>query len=170
MRRLVSELMARRVDEHLADPFEASAIPRIYPPASQREVSRLEVTAGQSLDRYYRDFLSVTDGMDGFYLSHCVLGCRNRSGARGTGALQFRDGAREDGTPADVGLPGDVVLFPVSVNRDVSQAIFMIDCPDVLPERIWWLGEGDSMFFGNFADLLGYANDPRSYTPRETVD
>ncbi|WP_171053032.1 SMI1/KNR4 family protein [Streptomyces marianii] len=134
---MISELMARRINEYLADPSGASAIPRIYPPASQQEISQLEATAGQLLDSYYREFLSVTDGMDGFYLSHCVLGCRNRSGGRGAGVLQFRDGTREDGTPADVGLPDDVMLFPVSVNRDVSQAIFMIDCPDVLPERIW---------------------------------
>lgn len=169
---MVSELMGHRVREYLSDvPVGISTLPRIYPPASDQELLSMEVRAEQSLDVDYREFLSLTDGMDGFYLSHCVFGCRDWSpGGRAVDAIEFRNGTIEDGTPEDVGLPGDLPLFPVSINSDASQAIFMIDCPEFLPERFWWIGEGDSMFFHRFSDLLAYALDPHSYSPRETIE
>lgn len=91
-------------------------------------------------------------------------------GGRAVDGVAFLDGVREDGTAEDVGLPADIDLFPVSVDADRTRAIFMLDCPDVLPERFWWVGEGSSSFFGTFLDLLGYVLDPHSYLPREEID
>ncbi len=172
MLRLVRDLAVDRVSRYFSeDPVGVSAIPRIYPPAKHEELVALEQRSGQLIEATYRDFLSLTDGMDGFHLDMSVLGCKDiEGGVLAKLAARFLQGVREDVTTEDVGLPAEIGLFPIAVNGDCSRAIFMIDAPDILPERIWWVGEGDSMFFGTFADLLSYALDRLSYNPRETVD
>jgi hypothetical protein len=172
IRQLVIQLMSKNLTEYLSEsPVGLFPIPRIYPPAQEEQIAALERRAGQRLDAGYREFLSLTDGMDGFQLDMPVFGCRDwNDGGRAFGSLRVRDETREDGTPADVGLPEDIELFPVSVDTDHARAIFMIEAPEVLPERFWWVGGGSSSFFGTFADLLAYAIDPRTYSPRETVD
>ncbi|MFE0872733.1 hypothetical protein [Streptomyces rochei] len=101
-----------------------------------------------------------------------LFGCKDWAGedGPGTAALHYLDGLWEAGTPVDVGLPEDVALFPVSVNKDVSVGVFMLHRPDVLPERWWWIGEGSSSFFPTFVDLLAYVIGPLSSAPREYVD
>ncbi|WP_367323410.1 SMI1/KNR4 family protein [Streptomyces sp. HUAS ZL42] len=172
IRQLVGQLMNKNIMEYLADaPEVLFPIPRLYPPATAAQIAVLERRAGQQLAPGYREFLSLTDGMDGFYLTMPLFGCHNwDEGSRASAGLAFLDGVREDGTAGDVGLPADIALFPVSINADRAQAIFMLDNSDVLPERFWWIGEGSSSFFDTFGDVLGYAIDPRSYSPREYVD
>lgn len=64
-------------------------------------------------------------------------------GGRAEAALAFLEGVREDDeTASDVGLPEDITLLPVAVDADGSRAIFVLDRPDVLSERYWWVGEG----------------------------
>ncbi len=36
-------------------------------------------------------------------------------------------------------------------------------------ERFWLTGEGDSFFFKEFADVLGFLADPGSCEPRESL-
>ncbi|MET9146380.1 SMI1/KNR4 family protein [Streptomyces sp. NPDC004042] len=170
--RLIGQLMSVRVVEYLEeDPVGLFPIPRLYPPAGPQQVRALEVRAGQQLEAGYRTFLSFSDGLDGFHLTMPLFGCKDwrEEDGMGVASLRFLDGLRDTGIPADVGLPEDVVLFPVSVNRDVSQGVFMLDLPEALPERWWWVGEGSSSFFENFADLLKYAIDPLPLSPREYV-
>ncbi|MEU9272454.1 SMI1/KNR4 family protein [Streptomyces sp. NPDC048251] len=169
---LVAQVMHKSVTEYLSKRTESQLpIPRLYPPAAGEELVMLEQRARQALEPQYSAFLSLTDGMDGFSLDMPLFGCRDwGEGGRVTQGFAFLEGLREDGTPEDVGLPGGVSLFPVSVDAEGARAIFMIDCPDVLAERFWWVGEGSSSFFKTFADLLGYVIDPRSYSPREEVD
>ncbi|ANH93688.1 hypothetical protein A8713_23025 [Streptomyces sp. SAT1] len=166
--RLIGQLMSVRVVEYLEeDPVGLFPIPRLYPPAGPQQVRALEVRAGQQLEAGYRTFLSLSDGLDGFHLTMPLFGCKDWREEDGMGAasLRFLDGLRDTGIPADVGLPEDVTLFPVSVNRDVSQGVFMLD----LPERWWWVGgEGSSSFFETFADLLKYAIDPSRCHPAST--
>jgi hypothetical protein len=172
VRQLIARLMSVRTSEYLSEnPPGLFPVPRLYPPAGQQEVAGLERRAGQLLESHYRDFLSFTDGLDGFYLTMPIFGCRDYEGeSRVSAAIEFMEALHESETPVDVGLPEGVSLFPVSVNDDKSQGIFMLDVPGVLPERWWWIGEGSSSFFGTFSDVLGYAIDPRSYSPREYVD
>ncbi|WP_411575324.1 SMI1/KNR4 family protein [Streptomyces mutabilis] len=173
MRQLTGELMSVRIAQYLAeDPVGLFPIPRLYPPAGTDAVRALGERARQPLEAGYREFLSLTDGLDGFDLTMPLFGCKDWVEEDGPGAtaLHFLDGLWEADTPVDVGLPEDVALFPVSVNKDVSVGVFMLHRPDVLPERWWWIGEGSSFFFPTFVDLLGYAIDPLSSAPREYVD
>ncbi|MFE9173315.1 SMI1/KNR4 family protein [Streptomyces kebangsaanensis] len=172
MRRLVGRLLSERIKEYLSeDPMGLLPIPRLHPPADREQIAALERRAGQPLEPHYRKFVSLTDGVDAFYLDMPIFGCKDwQEGGRAADALWFLEVLQECGTPVDVGLPEDIGLFPVSVNADRSEGIFMLNSMDVLPERFWWIGEGSSSFFNTLADLLGYAMDPRSYSPRETVD
>ncbi|MDX3574856.1 SMI1/KNR4 family protein [Streptomyces sp. ID05-47C] len=172
IRELVGQVMNKSVTEYLSEVSEGLIqIPRLYPPATAGQLVALEQRAGQSLEPHYRSFLLLTDGMDGFHLDMPLFGCHDwDEGERAVDGLAFLEGVREDGTAEDVGLPLDVGLFPVSVDADRCRAIFMLERPEVLPERFWWVGEGSSSFFGNFADLLGYAIDSSSYSPREEVN
>ncbi len=171
IRRLVGQVMSESVVEHLsAGREEGLPIPRLYPPAGRERIAAFEERAGQRFEAGYREFLDLTDGMEGFGVMTSILGCHDwDEGGRAEAALAFLEGVREDGTAVDVGLPEDITLFPVAVDADGSRAIFMLDRPDVLPERYWWVGEGSSSFFGTFADLLGRAVDPCSYVPREEI-
>ncbi|MEV5816603.1 SMI1/KNR4 family protein [Streptomyces mutabilis] len=173
MRQLTGQLMSVRIAEYLAgDPVGLFPTPRLYPPAGPVAVRALEERARQPLEGGYREFLSLTDGLDGFGLTMPLFGGKDwaEEDGPGTAALHYLDGLWEAGTPVDVGLPEDVALFPVSVNKDVSAGVFMLHRPDVLPERWWWIGEGSSFFFPTFVDLLAFAIDPLSSAPREYVD
>lgn len=166
---LIGSIMSERLKEYLED-VELWPLPRIYPPARAAEITEIEKESGQLLEAEYRRFLTLTDGMDGFYLSMPILGCHDwRAGGRSAAALRFQEILLEDDGLADVGLPDDVKLFPVSVNADASQAIFMIDAGGDVPERFWWVGDGESQFFGTFTDLLSYVVDSSSYSPRECI-
>ncbi|MCX4546139.1 SMI1/KNR4 family protein [Streptomyces sp. NBC_01565] len=166
---LIGELVRERLAEYFED-VDLWPIPRIYPPADEKQLELLERQSGQRLEETYGAFLALTDGLDGFYLTMPILGCKDwGSNGPAQRALRFRDMLMESGTPEDVGLPRDVELFPISVNEDASQAIFMIGSDAGIPERFWWVGEGDSQFFGTFADLLAYALDSSLYSPRENV-
>lgn len=171
MRDVLAELASRRIHEYLFQSPISGPVPRLYPPASEEQIAELCAYAGQDLEQTYREFLSLTDGMDEFDVDMRILGCRDRveEGPEQT-ALQFLEILRESGTPVDVGLPEDVQLFPVAIDGDVARGIYTFSIPDVLSERFWWVGEGDSMFFGAFADMLGYVIDPGSYSPRERID
>ncbi|MFD8736557.1 SMI1/KNR4 family protein [Streptomyces sp. NPDC059618] len=170
--RLVSELMGKNVAEYLGGPsLGRLPIPRLFLPAGVEQITGLEDRAGQRLESGYREFLSLTDGMDGFHLGMPLFGCHDWEGSGLTGeALTFREAMREDGTPEDVGLPADIELFPLSIDMDGASAIFMMESSDLLRERIWWVGEGSSSFFHSFRNLLEFIIDPLSYSPRETID
>jgi hypothetical protein len=172
IRQLIVQVMNKSVTEYFSEePVGFSPIPRLYPPASAKQILTLERRAGQFLEPHYRKFLSLTDGMDGLSTNMLLFGCHDwDEGGRAAHGLTFLEGLRDDGTAEDVGLPGDIELLPVSVDDDRARAIFMLYRPDILPERFWWVGEGSSSFFGTFADLLGHALDPRSYSPREEID
>jgi hypothetical protein len=171
IRSLLAELASRRIREYLFELPVLGLAPRLYPPATAEQISALGVYAGQELEQQYRDFLGLMDGMDGFFPDMRILGCRDRGqGVSEVTSLQFLEILRESGPPVDVGLPENVDLFPVAIDGDAARAIFMLRIPRVLPERFWWVGEGDSMFFGTFADVLGYVLDADSYFPREAVE
>ncbi|MGW2561023.1 SMI1/KNR4 family protein [Streptomyces sp. NPDC001514] len=174
MRRLVAELMAMLTREYLADsPVGTSTLPRLHPPATGERLAALADRAGQPLEPRYEEFLRLTDGLEGFYLDMPVLGCRDWEGGptdRASAAISLLGILRESGIPEDVGLPSSSMLFPVSVNRDASEGIFLVDSAGAAPERFWLTGEGDSMFFEDFAELIGWVIDSRSCSPRETVD
>lgn len=168
MRNLLAELASQRICEYLSQVPVSGTVPRLYPPATNQQITELGQYAEQELEPRYQEFLALTDGMDEFFPDMRILGCRDwGQDAPEATSQQFLEILRESGTPGDVGLPGDVLLFPVAIATDASRAIFMLRLPDLLPERFWWVGEGDSLFFGTFADVLGYVIDIDSYSPRE---
>ena len=166
---LLAELASRRIYDYLSEPPVSGIVPRLYPPATEQQVAELARHAEQELERGYRDFLLLTDGMEDCFPGMRLLGCRDRADEGAAASRQLLEILRESGTPADVGLPADVELFPVAVDGDAAQGIFMFHLPGSVPERFWWVGEGDSMFFGNFAELLMYLIDFDSYSPRDSV-
>lgn len=132
-------------------------------------MAALERRSAQSFEAGYREFLSLTDGLEGF--SVVLLGCHDWApGGLAEAAEGFRRAVVESGTPEDVGIPSGTPLFPVAVNRDRSQGIFLIDTGGFAEERLWWTGEGDSLFFEGFAEVLGYLVDVDSCDPRETLE
>ncbi|MEV8535837.1 SMI1/KNR4 family protein [Streptomyces sp. NPDC051211] len=132
---LIGRLVSTRVAQYLEAP-DLRPLPGIRLPADDEQINMLEQEAGQSLDEDYRRFLKLTDGMDGLFLSMPVFGaCDWEAPAnRVAAASRFASILLESGRPQDVGLPESVRLFPVSVNTDGSQGIFMIDI-DGVPER-----------------------------------
>ncbi|WP_146238432.1 SMI1/KNR4 family protein [Streptomyces sp. Act143] len=170
IRDLLIELTNQMIREHFSKTPIYGIVPRIYPPATRQQIAALGEFFGQDLEQGYSEFLALTDGLDGFYPGMRILGCRDwlREGSEGI-PIQYLEILRESGTPADVGLPGDVNLSPVAIDSDGTDGIFMLKAPEILPERFWWIGEGSSSFFGTFADLLGFAIDPLSYSPRGEV-
>ncbi|MGW4698952.1 SMI1/KNR4 family protein [Streptomyces sp. NPDC004285] len=166
---LIGEVMRERLKAYFDD-FGLWPLPRIHPPAGGEQVAALEEKAGQPLEDHYRQFLALTDGLDGFHLSMPIFGCHDWTGGHGVAAaLRFQAVLLEDDALADVGLPSGTSLFPVSVNDDRSQGIFMIDARPGVPERFWWVGDGESQFFGTFVDVLSYVVDRTSYAPRAEV-
>lgn len=170
MRSLISALVAERIRDYLSRSPLYGIVPRLYPPAGDDQISALNEYMGQELERSYREFLSLTDGMDEFYSDMRILGFRDwREGMPCESSLQFLEILRESGTPADVGLPEDVNLAPVAIDGDAACGIFSLQLPNLLPERFWWIGEGSSMFFHTFANVLQFANGSDLYSPRESV-
>ncbi len=169
MQEVVGQVVADLAREYFADsPVGASPLPVIRPPAEPGALAALERRSGQSFEAGYRAFLSLTDGLEGFSLF--LLGCRDwESGGRGEVGEAFRE-TTLDSDPEDVGVgvaPG-APLFPVAVNEDGSQGVFLID-PAGAEERFWLTGEGDSFFFREFADVLGFLADAGSCEPRESL-
>lgn len=171
IRNLLAELVSQRIREYLSESPVSGDVPQLYPPATEQQVAELGRYAGQELEQGYKDFLLLADGMDSFFPDMRILGCRDwlEEGPEVT-SRKFLEILRESGTPMDVGLPENVGLFPVAIDGDAAQGIFMLQLSGSVPERFWWVGEGDSMFFGAFADLLGYLIDFDSYSPRDSVD
>ncbi|UQX04764.1 SMI1/KNR4 family protein [Streptomyces sp. RerS4] len=146
---LIIELIRENVKAHFDD-LGLWPLPRIYAPAGSERVAALEEKAGQPLEEHYRRFLALTDGLDGFHLSMPIFGCHDWSdGGRAADALRFREILLEDDALADVGLPEGTSLFPVSINDDRSQDIFMIDAGPGVPERFWWVGGGKTSCSGH---------------------
>ncbi|MFE7519731.1 hypothetical protein [Streptomyces halstedii] len=81
---------------------------------------------------------------------------------------EFRETVLDSGSE-DVGLAPGTPLFPVAVDADRSEGIFLIDAAGQAEERFWWTGEGNSFFFERFADVLAFLHDPGSRAPGETL-
>ncbi|MER7553450.1 SMI1/KNR4 family protein [Streptomyces anulatus] len=167
MEDVVGHVVADLVREYFADsPVGASPRPVIRPPAEPGALAALERRSGQPFEEGYRAFLSLTDGLEGFPL--LLLGSRDREpGGAGETAEAFRE-TTLDSDPEDVGVAPGTRLFPVAVNEDGSQGIFLID-PAGHEERFWLTGEGDSFFFKGFADVLGFLGDAGSCEPRTSL-
>lgn len=167
-REAVAQVIYRRVREYFSDsPFGESPPPVIYPPATQEEIAVMESRSGQVLESGYREFLSLTDGLE--FRSLFFLGCHDwESGEIREVAETFREVVL-DCDPEDVGIPPGAPMFPIAVNLDGSWGIFLIDVAEIAEERYWWTGEGDEFFFTGFADVLTFLNNPGSFAPRETL-
>ncbi|MFG3001924.1 hypothetical protein [Streptomyces sp. NPDC048340] len=132
-------------------------------------MSELERRCGQPLEISYREFLATTNGMEHFYLDLSAFGTRDwPAGERVVDAIDFGETLREIALTQDVGLPQSVDMFPVAIDEDSTVGIFMINVEGV-GERFWWVGNGDSMFFNGFLDILSYTLDPSSIEPRSEV-
>lgn len=168
MRERVGQVVAALVKEYFAEsPVGTGPRPAIRPPADLGAVDRLERRSGQSFEAGYREFLSLTDGLEGFPL--LLLGCQDwEPGGMGEAAEEFRETVLDSG-PEDVGLAPGTPLFPVAVNADRSEGIFLIDAAGQAEGRFWWTGEGNSFFFERFADVLAFLHDPGSRAPGETL-
>nr|WP_162650112.1 hypothetical protein [Streptomyces sp. ST1020] len=165
------ELMEKRIREYIFESPGADLIPRIYPPVGSGQLAEVALCARQDLEVGYREFLSLTGGMDGFYPGMRILGIEDLlAGVNECPASGLVDTLKEADTPLDVGLPPDINIFPVAIDRDSSAGVFMIDAPDVLPERFWWVGEGTSLFFNSFSDFLSYVINPGSIFPRSDIE
>ncbi|PWI14473.1 SMI1/KNR4 family protein [Streptomyces sp. Act143] len=168
MRMFIGELMRVRTREYLAtSPLEPDHMPGLRPPADSAQLEALEILAGQPLDRDYRKFLTLTDGMDGFQSTMPLLGCRDwNDSPRSELAFMFRDTVLETGPLAEYGLPEEAHVFPVFVDSDGASGVLMVHAHDEAAERFWWSSEGDDMFFRTFGDLISYVTDSTSCTPR----
>ncbi|MFK0203847.1 SMI1/KNR4 family protein [Streptomyces lavendulae] len=168
MREAVAAVVSLGIEEHSEAPWR-SLPPQGHPAAMQTQILELERLCGQPLEDSYREFLEITDGLDRFCIGLSVLGSREwPGGARAVAAADFGETLTDIGILADVGLRGDVELFPVAIDEDMTVAIFMINSSEV-PERFWWVGNGDSMFFLRFLDIFMYVLDPSAYSPRSEI-
>ncbi|MFJ3928941.1 MULTISPECIES: SMI1/KNR4 family protein [unclassified Streptomyces] len=170
MRELVGELVSRRVREYFSEsPIAVTPRPTVYPPASIGQLEALEQRAGQAIELDYREFLTLTDGLEG--LPFVLLGCHDwEPGGLGEAAKEFTAMLVECGTPEDVGIPPGAALLPVAVNSDRSAGILLIDTAGFADERFWLTGEGDSFFFRTFSDVLHHLRDSDVSGLRETLD
>ncbi|MFE1437434.1 SMI1/KNR4 family protein [Streptomyces sp. NPDC058739] len=156
IRQLIDRIVSRNTREYLSGP--AAGLypePRLYPPATRRQIVELGQRAGHSIEASYKEFLSLTDGMDGLYATMPVYGCHDwESHGKAHAGLEFIEALRTDGTPVDVGLPEGIGLFPVSLDGDRASGIFQLEPHPEFSERFWWVGEGSSLFFRTFGDIL----------------
>ncbi|MFK0017303.1 SMI1/KNR4 family protein [Streptomyces sp. NPDC091027] len=146
-------------------------LPKLRPPASEQQIAAWEQICGQEIDADFRGFLRLTDGMEGLYFTMSILGCSDweAGSLRTLAAREYAESVSSGEVHDDVGLEDSVKIFPIAVNADASDGIFLIESL-VAPERIWWTGQGSSRFFGTFRNLLEYCTDRSLYSPRDTVD
>ncbi|GAA3011721.1 hypothetical protein JCM13580A_62750 [Streptomyces drozdowiczii] len=168
---LIGELMRTRTREYLASsPLSPDEMPGLRPPATPAQLRELEALASQPLDPEYRRFLSLTDGLDGFHYTMPLLGCRDWENPERSGlGSMFRNIVLETGPLTEAGLPEETHVFPIHVNAEGSAGILMLHHSHDALERFWWTGQGDSMFFHTFRDLVAYTTDG-SYSPRHFSD
>ncbi|MEU3350539.1 SMI1/KNR4 family protein [Streptomyces sp. NPDC037389] len=140
---------------------------KLRPPASAQQLVEFEETLGSALERSYRDFLSVSDGLDGFYVDMVILGCRDWPDSPELKVAQsFLDMVLDVEMLEDEDLPSSTKLVPVAVNSDATHGIFMIDTQGAVAERYWWTGNGSSMLFRDLNEVFAYVIDPREYLSR----
>ncbi|WP_237498600.1 MULTISPECIES: SMI1/KNR4 family protein [unclassified Streptomyces] len=165
---LIGELMRTRTREYLASsPLSTEEMPGLRPPATPAQLRELEARANQPLDPEYRRFLSLTDGLDGFHYTMPLLGCRDwENPERSRLGSMLRNIVLETGPLTEVGLPEETHVCPIHVNAEGSAGILMLHHSHDALERFWWTGQGDSMFFHTFRDLVAYTTDG-SYSPRD---
>ncbi|WP_435972274.1 hypothetical protein [Streptomyces sp. Qhu_M48] len=170
MQKLVSQVFQKAVREYFADsPLGVSRIPVLRRPADVASLDELKDRLDGHIESSYRDFLLVSDGMDGLPL--IILGCSDwEPDGLGERAISYRDELDGIGTPQDVGVEEGVPFFPVAINEDGSDGIFMGEFALGGEYRFWWIGEGSSRFFADFYDVLAYMHDKTSYDPVETLD
>ncbi|MEU1310132.1 SMI1/KNR4 family protein [Streptomyces cinnamoneus] len=163
---MIAQLIEKRAQEAMEDPGIYSPI-KLCPSATQEQLTELESVVGQVLEPRYREFLSVSDGLENFYFEMPILGCRDwpESSAL-VRAQSFLELILDMGTLEDEGLPSSTALAPVSVDEDGTSGIFMIDTGSAMRERFWWVGDGSSLLFPDFADVIAYVIDPASYLSR----
>lgn len=163
---MIARLMEKRAQEVAEDPTIYSPM-KLRPPATQEQLVELEGLVGQALEPRYREFLSISDGLENFHFEMPVLGCQDWPDSSALARAQsFFELILDMGTPEDEGLPSTARLVPVSVDEDETTGIFMIDAQGVIAERFWWVGDGSSLLFPDFADVISYVVDPASYLSR----
>ncbi|GHC55801.1 SMI1/KNR4 family protein [Streptomyces cinnamoneus] len=166
MRDLIAKLVEKRIQEAAQDPGIYSPI-KFRPSATREQLTELESFMGQALEPRYREFLSVSDGLENFYFEMPILGCRDwPESAALVRAQSFQELILDMGTLEDEGLPSSARLTPVSVDEDETSGIFMIDTQGAMRERFWWTGDGSSLLFPDFAEVIAYVVDPASYLSR----
>ncbi|MEU7167300.1 SMI1/KNR4 family protein [Streptomyces morookaense] len=158
MQEWIAELIDKRARESAADSDpEMSPAPKLYAPATTQQLADLEGRAGQLLSPGYREFLSVTDGMDNFYGDMPILGCKDWAGSLAFGRAQsFLEMVLDIDLLEDEGLSSSTRLMPVSVSSDATHGIFLMDTGDAGAERFWWTGNGSSILFRDLPDLFAY--------------
>ncbi|MFD3326592.1 hypothetical protein [Streptomyces sp. NPDC058701] len=167
IREVVYAVMVRRLKEHLEAP--RGMVPRIYAPASEVELSDLGQFCEQPLEVSYRNFLATTNGMDYFESDLSAFSSGDwPDSVRVVEACEFAATLRDIGILQDVGLPQNAELFPVAFDDDSTIGIFMIDVEGV-GERFWMVGNGDSIFFTKFSEILSYFLDPLAGAFRSAV-
>ncbi|MEV4439695.1 SMI1/KNR4 family protein [Streptomyces sp. NPDC049577] len=163
MRDLIALLVEKRDGESVEEPGLWSPL-NLRPPATLSQLADLEGVIGQPLEVGYREFLLVSDGVESFHQEMPILGCRDWPDSPDlVRALSFLEMIQDMGTLEDEGLPPDTKLVPVSVDEYETNGIFMMDTGGALKERFWWVGDGSSILFPGFADVISYAVDPRSF-------
>ncbi|MEV8628556.1 hypothetical protein [Streptomyces sp. NPDC051079] len=163
----VSQIFKNRVSEYFSEsPIGFTPAPALYSPALPGERVGLEGRFEASWDDAYRDFLAITDGMDGFNV--VFLGVKDWTlGGLGESASTFLEDLRDIDLLEDEGIDPSVQLVPVAVNSDISVAVFMGDFGS--GARFWWTGEGDGFFFADFVGVLRFAGGLDSGVPRKSL-
>ncbi|MFF6774573.1 hypothetical protein ACFY8W_13535 [Streptomyces sp. NPDC012637] len=156
---IVHRLFRDRLVEYLSEsPIGCTPAPALYEPAAASERVGLEARSEVAWDDGYREFLAITDGMNGFHLS--ILGVKDWGpDGPGEAAARLLEDSRDIGLHLDEGIPEGVPLFPVALNSGHSVGVFMGDIGS--GARYWLIGEGDSSFFDEFVDVLTYLGGER---------
>ncbi len=166
LQEMIAQLVEKRAREVAEEPGAYSLI-QLRPSATEEQLAELQSVVGQALEPRYREFLSVSDGLDNFYFEMPILGCQDwPESAALIRAQSFLELILDMGTLEDEGLPSTSRLVPVSVDEDETNGIFMIDTLGATQDRFWWVGEGSSLLFPDFAAVMAYVIDPAGYLLR----